>query len=111
MRAEGALIETKRFAPPVPEPEGFFFAPFRPGGEAGSKENMNTHGARYRQDPGGPTPPFDEPPPPPPVHDLLVMSLGPEARPDDRANHACLNSLTSRSWIMAAGAREKTSPG
>jgi hypothetical protein len=40
---------------------------------------------------------------PPPVHDLLVMSHGPDVQPDDRANHACLNSLARSSWIMSAG--------
>jgi hypothetical protein len=38
-----------------------------------------------------------------PVHDLLVMSHGPDAPPGDRANHACLNSFTRSSWIMSAG--------
>ena len=42
-------------------------------------------------------------PEPAPVHDLLVMSHGPDSRPDDRANHACLNSFTRSSWIMSDG--------
>jgi len=43
-------------------------------------------------------------PAPAPVHDLLVMSHGPETRPDARTNHACLNILTTRAWISSAGA-------
>ncbi len=49
-------------------------------------------------------PEFLLPAAPAPVHDLLVMSHGPEIRPDDRTNHACLNILTTRSWISSAGA-------
>jgi hypothetical protein len=70
---------------------------------------MDTNGATYR--PGhhaqhGPRRPprFIETPEPSPVHDLLVMSHGPEALQGDRSNHACLNSFTTRSWIMAEGA-------
>jgi hypothetical protein len=69
---------------------------------------METNGARHQ--PGGAAPGNARPQPrlfgdddPQPVHDLLVMSHGPEARPDDRANHACLNSFTRSSWIMSAG--------
>jgi hypothetical protein len=40
-----------------------------------------------------------------------VMSHGPGTHPGDRANHACLNSLASNSWIMEAGGRPKTIPG
>jgi hypothetical protein len=69
---------------------------------------MQTNGARHQPgatDPGNPRAfarlfGADEPQP---VHDLLVMSHGPDARPDDRANHACLNSFTRSSWIMSAG--------
>ena len=46
-----------------------------------------------------------------PVHDLLVMSHGPETTPDDRSNHACLNILTSNSWIIEAGGCPKTMLG
>jgi hypothetical protein len=69
---------------------------------------MHTNGARHR--PGQDSrynerllPPFIETPEPPPVHDLLVMSHGPGSLPDDRSNHACLNSFTSSSWIMSDG--------
>jgi len=48
-------------------------------------------------------PPFTDNPGPAPVHDLLVMSHGPDAQPADRSNHACLNSFTRSSWIMSAG--------
>jgi hypothetical protein len=48
-------------------------------------------------------PQFIEPTPRAPTHDLLVMSHDAGTRPDERANHACLNSLTSSSWIIAAG--------
>lgn len=48
-------------------------------------------------------PRFIETPEPPPVHDLLVMSHGPDAQAGDSANHACRNSFTSSSWIMSAG--------
>jgi hypothetical protein len=69
---------------------------------------MNTNGARYKPgqtDPGNarPMPRFIETPEPAPVHDLLVMSHGPEAVAGDSANHACRNSFTSSSWIMSAG--------
>jgi len=57
------------------------------------------------------TPRFIDGQPPAQVHDLLVMSHGPGTHPDDRANHACLNSLASNSWIMEAGGRPKTIPG
>ena len=50
-----------------------------------------------------PLPPFTDNPGPAPVHDLLVMSHGPDAQPADRSNHACLNSFTRSSWIMSAG--------
>jgi hypothetical protein len=69
---------------------------------------MDTNGARY--EPGHPAPEnarqlprFIEPREPSPVHDLLVMSHGPDAKPDGHANHACLNSFTRSSWIMSAG--------
>jgi hypothetical protein len=68
---------------------------------------METNGARNQ--PGAAAPGNARPHPrlgaeePAPVHDLLVMSHGPDARPDDRANHACLNSFTRSSWIMSAG--------
>jgi hypothetical protein len=70
---------------------------------------MDANGARYTHgDPeprtARPAPRFIETPEPAPVHDLLVMSHGPDARPDDRANHACLNSLASISRIISAGA-------
>jgi hypothetical protein len=66
---------------------------------------MDTHRARYepgQPEPGSPRQPrlIEEPAP---VHDLLVMSHAPDAKPDDRANHACLNSFTRSSWIMSAG--------
>jgi hypothetical protein len=70
---------------------------------------MNTHGARYHHTGEGlpegarPMPRFIEPPQPAPIHDLLVMSFGPGIQPDERANHACLNSFTSNSWIMSPG--------
>jgi hypothetical protein len=69
---------------------------------------MHTNGARYKpgqnaQDNPRQLPGFIETPEPIPVHDLLVMSHGPEARPGDGSNHACLNSFTSSSWIMSAG--------
>jgi hypothetical protein len=69
---------------------------------------MDTNGARYTTgflDPQGPRN-LDrcmETPPPAPIHDLLVMSHSPDAQPGERSNHACLNSFTSSSWIMAAG--------
>ncbi len=46
-------------------------------------------------------PQFIEPARAEPVHDLLVMSHGPGTRPDDHANHACLNSFARSSWIIA----------
>jgi hypothetical protein len=69
---------------------------------------MNTNGARHRRGHHAPDherqpPRFIETPDPSPVHDLLVMSHGPESQPDDRSNHACLNSFTSSSWIMSEG--------
>ena len=69
---------------------------------------MDTNGAKYQPgflDPQGPRnfPRFTDTPEPAPIHDLLVMSHGPDAKPDERSNHACLNSFTSNSWIMAAG--------
>jgi hypothetical protein len=91
---------------------GAFFWPRTGGGKgAGSKtaKAMNTQGARYHhaaaRTPEGArqTPRFIETPEPAPTHDLLVMSFGPGTRPDERANHACLNSFTSNSWIMASG--------
>jgi hypothetical protein len=69
---------------------------------------MDTHGARHTPagqptQPGArPLPRFIAAPEPPCVHDLLVMSRGPDAPPDP-ANHACLNSFSSSSWIIAAG--------
>jgi hypothetical protein len=48
-------------------------------------------------------PQFIEAPEPAPTHDFLVMSHGPGTRPDESTNHACLNSFTSSSWIMASG--------
>ena len=48
-------------------------------------------------------PRFIETPEPAPIHDLLVMSHGPDTTPGETANHACLNSFTSNSWIMASG--------
>jgi hypothetical protein len=71
---------------------------------------MNTHGARYHHTGRGlpegarQMPRFIEEPQQAPVHDLLVMSHGPGTQPDERTNHACLNSFTSNSWIMASGA-------
>jgi hypothetical protein len=62
-------------------------------------------------DNGRQLPPFIETLEPAPVHDLLVMSHGPDARPADRSNHACLNSFTSSSWIMSAGGRPNTMLG
>lgn len=69
---------------------------------------MNTYGARYKpgqsaQDRTRPQPQFLEAPQPSPVHDLLVMSHGPGTLPGDQANHACLNSFASSSWIIAEG--------
>jgi hypothetical protein len=69
---------------------------------------METNGARHKPGHLAPEirrlmPLFTETQEPSPVHDLLVMSHGPDAKPDDRANHACLNSFTSSSWIMSAG--------
>ena len=69
---------------------------------------MHTQGARetpgrYTLPGPRPAPQFIEPPRPAPVHDLLVMSHGPETRPADRANHACLNSFARSSRIIAAG--------
>lgn len=77
---------------------------------------MNTYGARFKprhHGRGGTRhlPRFIDAPQPQPVHDLLVMSHGPETRPDDRANHACLNSLASSSWIIEAGGPPKTIAG
>ena len=69
---------------------------------------MNNTGAR--QTPGQHDLPGPRPAPrtiearePAPVHDLLVMSHGPDAKPDDRSNHACLNSFARSSRIIAAG--------
>ena len=69
---------------------------------------MHTNGARNKPGPRAPDnerllPPPNEATDPSPVHDLLVMSHGPESRPGDRSNHACLNSFRSSSWIMSAG--------
>jgi hypothetical protein len=69
---------------------------------------MHTHGAKQdnRQDPlprARPMPPHTETPEPAPIHDLLVMSHGPDTTPDDRSNHACLNSFVRSSRIIAAG--------
>jgi hypothetical protein len=75
---------------------------------------MQTNGARNTPGDDGAGKPPQSPRPddaPQPVHDLLVMSHGPETRPDARSNHACLNSLTSRSWIIDAGGRPKTMLG
>jgi hypothetical protein len=47
--------------------------------------------------------PRPDEPRPAPTHDLLVMSHGPDAKPDDRSNHACLNSFARSSRIIAAG--------
>jgi hypothetical protein len=46
-----------------------------------------------------------------PNHDLLVMSLGPDAERAGRSNHACLNSFRSSSWIIPSGGRPKTALG
>jgi hypothetical protein len=48
---------------------------------------------------------------PAPTHDLLVMSHGPDANPEGRSNHACLNSFVSSSWIIPSGGRPKTIVG
>lgn len=48
---------------------------------------------------------------PAPTHDLLVMSHGPDADPEARSNHACLNSFVSSSWIIPSGGRPKTIAG
>lgn len=69
---------------------------------------MNTQGARYLNRHAAPRrapiePRFLAAPTPPPVHDLLVMSHGPGTPPDAQANHACLNTFTSSSWIIAVG--------
>jgi len=69
---------------------------------------MQTNGAiqqtgHHTRRGGQPIPRFIEAPDPAPIHDLLVMSHGPETKPDEHTNHACLNSLTSSSWIIAAG--------
>ena len=93
-------------------------APAGEGKGAGSipQKAMNNIGATQGPGPRAPDnerrlPPFIEKAEPPPVHDLLVMSHGPDARPADRSNHACLNSFTSSSWIMSAGGRPKTMLG
>ncbi len=74
---------------------------------------MDTQGTNQRPGEHGPRPAprFIDATLPPPVHDLLVMSHAPGRHPDDRANHACLNSLASSSWIIDAGGRPKTIPG
>jgi hypothetical protein len=54
---------------------------------------------------------FIDEPRPAPVHDLLVMSHGPDTKPDDRSNHACLNNLASSSWIIEEGGCPKTMLG
>jgi hypothetical protein len=69
---------------------------------------MNTTGATHHDGRSFPLgdalmPAFLETPHPAPVHDLLVMSHGPGTRPDDRSNHACLNSFASNSRIIEAG--------
>jgi hypothetical protein len=69
---------------------------------------MHTNGARHRPGPESPgnerrMPPLSGTTEPSPVHDLLVMSHGPDAEPGERSNHACLNSFTRSSWIMSAG--------
>ena len=69
---------------------------------------MHTNGARYKtghHDPKGTRtiPKFIETPEPAPTHDFLVMSHGPGTKPDEHTNHACLNSFTISSWIIAAG--------
>jgi len=69
---------------------------------------MDTQGAKYtdgRHDPLGlrHRPQFINAPESAPVHDLLVMSHGPGTVPNERSNHACLNSFTNNSWIIAAG--------
>jgi hypothetical protein len=69
---------------------------------------MHTHRAIQKpgQDPlpqTRPMPLFIVTPEPAPIHDLLVMSHGPDTKPDDRANHACLNSFARSSRIIAAG--------
>ncbi len=86
-------------------------APGRNGQGSGLKKPqkaMNTNGARNRTGPRAPDnkrllPLPTESSDPSPVHDLLVMSHGPESRPADRSNHACLNSFRSSTWIMSAG--------
>ena len=75
---------------------------------------MDTYGARDKPGPHGrgePPPRFIEAPPPRAIHDLLVMSHGPDTEPDHPANHACLNSLASRSCIIEEGGRPKTMAG
>ncbi len=75
---------------------------------------MNNNG--YRECTGDPREGLPHPTPPArkapaPTHDLLVMSHGPDAGPDGRSNHACLNSFTSSSWIIPSGGRPKTIVG
>jgi len=73
---------------------------------------MKNYGAR--KDAGAPREGAARPPPiraTAPIHDLLVMSHGPDASRDVRLNHACLNSLASSSWIIPCGGRPKTMVG
>ena len=77
---------------------------------------MNTHGASKENRPHtnaatGRMPRFIETHRPERVHDLLVMSHGPGTKPDERGNHACLNSFASNSWIIAEGGRPNTIAG
>jgi hypothetical protein len=75
---------------------------------------MHTTGAR--ETPGGPregpTPEIARPRgAAETTHDLLVMSLAPDAERAGRSNHACLNSFRSSSWIIPSGGRPKTAVG
>jgi hypothetical protein len=90
--------------------------PLRFGRRSGSKPEtaMNTHRPReYAGEPreGLPHPTPRAPKAHAPSHDLLVMSLGPDAEPNARSNHACLNSFVSSSWIIPSGGRPKTIVG
>jgi hypothetical protein len=75
---------------------------------------MHTNGAAETtgRPPEGPTPRIARPGgASEAIHDLLVMSHAPDAGHACGSNHACLNSFTSSSWTMVAGARPKIMVG